>query len=107
MVKPKTLMITGKTEQEWIDEMKVLELADEQGIKKPKIRMCYLCKRAEGENSLALNAEKEDEVILSKIELRPYEISLGGNITFSYLLCMECSLLLNAMESTEEDESEE
>ncbi len=89
MVRPRTLLVTGKTEQQWIDEMRVLELAEEVGIKKPRVRTCYLCKRAEGEKSLNLDEEKEDEVVLSNIELSPYEIKFGGGVTLSYLLCIE------------------
>ncbi len=106
MVRPRTLLVTGKTEQQLIDEMRVLQLADEQGIKKPRIRTRYLCKRAEGENSLCLDEDKEDEVILDPIELSPLEIELVGGVTFSYLLCIECAVLLNAMEEMEGDSDE-
>ena len=82
MVRPRTILVTGKTERQWIDEMRVLELAEEQGIKKPKIRTCYLCKRAEGENSLCIDEDKEDEVLLDPIELSPCEIEFGGGLTF-------------------------
>ncbi len=103
MVSPRTLLVTGKTEREWIDEMRVLELAEEQGIRTPRVRTCYLCKRAEGENSLSLIEDKEDEVVLSEIELSPCEIKFGGGVTLSYLLCIECALLLDVMEKMEGD----
>ena len=103
MVRPRTLLVTGKTEREWIDEMRVLELAQEQGIKKPKIRTCYLCKRAEGEKSLSLIEDKKDEGVLSEIELSPCEIRFGGGVTLSYLLCIECALLLDVMDKMEDD----
>ena len=103
MVKPRTLLVTGKTEEQWIDEMKVLQLAEEQGIKKPRVRTCYLCKRAEGEKSLSLVEDKEDEVVLDPIELSPCKIRFGGGVTFSYLLCIECALLLDVMEDMGED----
>ena len=106
MVRPRTLLVTGKTEQQWIDEMKVLEFAEEQGLRTPRVRTCYLCKRAEGEKSLNLDEENEDEVVLSKIELSPCEIRFGGGITFSYLLCIECALLLDVMEKMEGDSEE-
>ncbi len=103
MLRPRTLLVTGKTEQQWIDEMRVLEFAEGQGLKKPRVRTCYLCKRAEGENSLSLDEDKDDEVVLSKIELSPCEIRFGGGVTFSYLLCIECALLLNVMDKMESD----
>ena len=103
MLKPRKVICTGKTEQQRIDEMKVLELAQEQGIKKPSIRTCYLCKRTEGENSLGLYEDEEDKVVLDPIELSPCEIKFGGGVTFSYLLCIECALLLNVMDNMESD----
>ena len=55
MVRPRTLLCTGKTEQQWIDEMRVLEFAEEHSTKKPRVRTRYLCKRAAGENSLLVS----------------------------------------------------
>ena len=97
----RTLIVTGKTERQWIDEMRVLELAQEQGIKSPKIRTCYLCKREEGENSLCLYADREDEVNLTPIELSPYVVEVEEEATFEYLLCPECLVLLSSMDGTE------
>jgi len=99
--KMRTLIVTGKTERQWIDEMRVLELAQEQGIKSPKIRTCYLCKREEGENSLCLFADREDEVSLAPIELSPYEVEVEGEAIFEYLLCSECLVLLSSMGEAE------
>ena len=103
MVRPRTLLVTGKTERQWFDEMKVLELAQEQGIKKPSIRTCYLCKREDGEKSLNLNEDNENEVVLSEIELSPCKVRFGGGVTLSYLLCIECALLLDVMDKMEGD----
>ncbi len=103
--KKSVVIITGKTERQWIDEMRVLELAQSQGIKSPKIRTCYLCKREEGEMSLCLYEDREDAVSLKLIELVPQEIEIiPGNI-WSYLLCPECSILLDAMTGTEPDDA--
>ena len=106
MVRPRTLLVTGKTERQWFDEMRVLELAQEQGIRKPRVRTCYLCKREEGEKSLSLIEDNEDEVVLDPIELSPCEIRFGGGVTLSYLLCIECALLLDVMEKMEGDSEE-
>ena len=97
----RTLIVTGKTERQWIEEMRVLGLAQEQGIKSPKIRTCYLCKREEGENSLCLYADREDEVSLTPIELSPYVVEVEEEATFEYLLCSECLILLSSMDGTE------
>jgi hypothetical protein len=94
--KMRTLLVTGKTERQWIDEMRVLELAREQGIKSPKIRTCYLCKREEGENSLCLFADREDAVSLKPIELIPYVVEVEEEAIFEYLLCSECFVLLDS-----------
>jgi len=83
MVGPRTLLVTGKTEQQWIDEMKAIEFAEEHGLKTRKIRTCYLCKRADGENSLNLDEENLDEVVLSKIELDPCEVRRWGHLIVS------------------------
>ncbi len=77
--------------------MRVLELAQEQGIKSPKIRACYLCKRAEGENSLCLYADREDEVSLAPLKLISYAVEVEGEATFEYLLCYECLVLLGSL----------
>ncbi|MFC1957009.1 hypothetical protein ACFLVY_01770 [Chloroflexota bacterium] len=86
--------------------MRVLEFAEEQGLRKPRVRTCYLCKRAEGEKSLCLNADTEEEVVLDTIELSPCEIKFGGGVTLSYLLCIECVLLLDVMDKMEGDSEE-
>lgn len=77
-----------------------------QGLRKPRVRTCYLCKRVEGEKSLNLDEEKEGEVVLSNIELIPFEIRFGGGVTFSYLLCIESALLLDVMEKMEGNSEE-
>ena len=55
------------------------------------------------QKDLNLDEEKEDEVVLSNIELSPCEIKFGGGVTLSYLLCIECALLLDVMEKMEAD----
>ena len=99
--KMRTLILTGKTERQWIDEMRVLELAQEQSIKSLKIRTCYLCKREEGENSLCLYADREDEVSLEPIELSSYAVEVEGEAIFQYLLCSECLVFMSSMDGTE------
>lgn len=99
--KMRTMVVTGKTERQWNDEMRVLELAQEQGVRSPKTRACYLCKREEGENSLCLDADREDEVSLAPIKLSSYELEMGGENTLQYLLCSECLILLSSIDGTE------
>jgi hypothetical protein len=91
------LLVTGKTEQQWIDEIRVLQLVEEQGIRAPRVRTCYLCKRGEGENSLCLFQDKKDEVNLTPIQLGSYSTEMEGEVTLHYLLCHECAVLLNVM----------
>ncbi len=71
--------------------MRVLELVKEQGIKSPRVRTCYLCKREEEENSLCLFADSQDEVSLTPIELSPYVVQVGQGTALHYLLCDELS----------------
>ncbi len=106
MLKPRTLLVTGKTEHQLVDEMKMLEFAEEQGIKTPSIRTCYLCKREEGENSLLIYEDNIEKIILNPIELSPCEIEFGGGVTYSYLLCIECALLLDIMDKMEPELAE-
>ena len=100
------LIVTGKTERQLIDEMRVLELSVEQGIKAPKIRTCYLCKREEGENSLCFFADGSDKISLEPIKLTTYEVQMEEDISLHYLLCSECALLLEAMGGTEPEAQE-
>ncbi len=106
MIRPRTLLVTGLTENQWADELRMLEYVEEQGLKGPSMRKCYLCKREEGENSLKIYEDNVEEISLAPIELHSCEITLGGGITFSYLLCMECTLLLDAMEMMEPEPDE-
>ena len=105
-MKSKILMVTGKTEQQWIDEMKIVQLAQEQGLKKPSVRTCYLCKRADGDTSLCLNPDNQEEVVLNPIELFSYQVPMGEGVTLSYLLCIECAHLLGVIDKMEEQSGE-
>ena len=106
MLKPRTILVTGITENQWADEMKMLDFVEEQGIKAPSIRTCYLCKREEGEKSLLLYEDTVEKIILHPIELSPCEIKFGGGVTYSYLLCIECALLLDVMDKMEPELAE-
>jgi len=93
-----TLIVTGKTERELVDEMKIMDLTAKEGIKTPSVRTCYLCKRAEGEKSLCLIEGESDKVNVTEIELESHSISFESGITFIYLLCQECAILLDLNE---------
>lgn len=95
--KKMTLILTGKTERQWADEMRLLELAEEHKIGTPSIRTCYLCKREEGERSLHLVEEDEDKFNLMPIQLKRYAFRITPGISVSYLLCFECAVLVDAM----------
>jgi hypothetical protein len=84
---------TGKTERQWIDEMKLMELTQEQGIRPPIVATCYLCKRAEGEKSLRL-MDDDDDPILADIKLEAMPVSLNKSVNLVYLLCQECAVLM-------------
>jgi len=90
-----TLIVTGKTERQLVDEMKIMDLADKEGFKTPPVRTCYLCKRAEGEKSLCLIEGESDKVNLTEIELEDHSVSFDSGVTFIYFLCQECAILLN------------
>ena len=103
MEKQETLVVTGRTEQQAIDEMRVLEFSEKQGLKAPSNSICYLCKRAEGEKSVYLSLENEDSIITNEIILKPWTATLSGEVTYIYKLCHECALLLCSMGMTDED----
>jgi hypothetical protein len=98
-----TLIVTGKTERQLVDEMKIMDLADKEGFKTPTVRTCYLCKRAEGEKSLCLIEGEPDKINLTEIELEDHSISFESGVTFIYLLCQECAILLNLEEDLEQE----
>ena len=101
MVKSRALIVTGKTEQQWIDELTALEFSEELGLEALKNRPCYLCKRAGGDKSICFveGVEGEDdELEMSNIELNHYEIESEDGAILSYLLCAECALLMGVMD---------
>jgi hypothetical protein len=102
--KGNTLIVTGKTERQLVDEMKLLELAEKDGTQTPPVRTCYLCKRAEGEKSLCLIEGESDKVNLTDIELEGHSVSFETGLTLIYLLCQECAILLNLEEEIELEE---
>jgi len=91
--KKTTLIITGKTKRQFGDELRVAELVEEQGIKLPEAKTCYLCKRGEGEESVRINVDN-DTVQLPQLELELHEIEMGKGFAFGYWLCNECAILL-------------
>jgi hypothetical protein len=100
----RTLIVTGKTERQLADEMKILDLADNEGFQSPPLRICYLCKRAEGEKSLCLIEGEPDKVNLTELELEGHSVSFESGITLIYLICQECAILLNLEEGIELEE---
>jgi hypothetical protein len=89
-----TVIITGKTTREIIDEMRLIERAEEHGVQSPQIKTCYLCKREEGQDTVRVH-EYEGSVQLPPLELVLYEINMSEGINFGYWLCDECVLLLS------------
>lgn len=93
-----TLIVTGKTEHQMIDELRVMDVAEELRIKQPRVKCCYLCKREEGENSVTFYPGDEESINLVHIKLHHYEVEVGDQATFYYLLCGECAALLGVIE---------
>ncbi len=56
---------------------------------------CYLCRRAEGDISIALDIVNK-EVVGKEIELERFAAQ-GGNASVVFELCSECRILLNAV----------
>lgn len=91
--KKETFIVTGKTEDQMVSELKTLEFCEKEGIKVPSHISCYLCKREEGTNSVLLGEDK-DSLRLPEIKLNAYEIDMGNGVVYCYWLCDECMLLL-------------
>ena len=89
----KTIIITGKTIRQMIDEMRRIEDAEEHGGQPAHIKTCYLCKREEGQDTVRLN-ENGGTFQLPQLELNLYEIEMSEGTNFGYWLCNECVLLL-------------
>jgi hypothetical protein len=101
-----TYIVTGKTEKQLVDEMKAMELADKEGLEAPPARTCYLCRRGEGQNTLLLIDEDPDNATLTPLQLDFYSIQVEEDVILKYLVCQECSVLLNLGEDfIDEDES--
>ncbi len=84
---PMNIFTTGKTKTQMVDEVKVQEFVEEQGIQAPQVKACYMCKRHEGEESVRV-VDGEDKVQLVPIELLRYEVEMGEGCTFTYLCVM-------------------
>jgi len=78
-----------------IDEMRTMEFVEEQGIKPPEVKACYLCKREEGEESVLLPEADDETIHLPLIKLRLYEVDMTDGVKFGYWLCNECAVLLS------------
>ena len=74
--KKNLIIVTGKTKKQMFDELRTIGFVEAQGIKPPKVKARYLCKREEGEESVLL-AEADDETIhLPRINTSDYMRSI-------------------------------
>ena len=89
-----TVIITGKTTRQMVDEMRRIEHAEECGIQPPQIKTCYLCKREEGQDTVRVH-ENGGSFQLRPLELELYGIEMAEKTSFGYWLCDECVLLLH------------
>ena len=89
------IIVTGKTKRQMIDETRTMEFVEEQGIRPPEVKGCYLCKREEGEESVLLPEGGDETIHLPPIKLRLYEVDMVDGVRFGYWLCNECAVLLS------------
>jgi hypothetical protein len=97
------VIVTGKTKQQMIDEIKTTEFVEEQGIPAPKVKACYLCRREEGEESVLLRDGEVDSIHTPVIKLRLYKTKVTVGMEFGYWLCNECAILLSEYPEEPED----
>ncbi len=69
-----------------IDEMRTMEFVEEQGIRPPEVKGCYLCKCEEGEESILLPEGDDETIHLPLIKLRLYEIDMADGVKFGYTM---------------------
>ena len=89
-----TMILTGLTQKEW-------EKREARGHKPT----CYLCKRSETDRAAVIVNGKH--VSYKPIQLFLYDIFKNDEMSFSVLLCPECSLLLNYLTETKAAHSTE
>lgn len=94
-----TIIITGKTTRQIINEMSLIESAEANGNSAPAVKACYLCKREENEDAVRVY-EDGSLFQLPPVELELYEIEMAEGINFGYWLCNECVLLLHEFTSS-------
>lgn len=84
---------TGRTMDDLGDDLRVMEAGGNI-----KIRMCYLCKRFEGNESLALRSgDAENPFVPAKLKLYDIERRLDHTV-LRFPLCQECLILLDLFE---------
>ncbi len=78
----------------YLTGLTVKEISKQSGKKMPRI--CYLCKRQEGELSFGHIKEESGKTFFNrpKIDLGKIEKKISDNITSVYLMCTECAVLL-------------
>jgi len=89
----KTFIITGKTEDQMVSEIKSTSFCEAEGISMPTHMTCYLCKRPAGSKSVRLH-EDSDNVNIAAMKLNKYEVEMSSGVFFQYHLCDECMVLL-------------
>jgi hypothetical protein len=89
-----TFIIYGMTFDELGKELKQLYHAELEGMPVNPHRRCYLCKRKNGDKTIARRAG-ENKIRTGKVRVEPTEIGLGRAGSLVYYLCFECFCLLS------------
>lgn len=93
---------TGKTKNEWSEELKVIEAG-----KKKVPKRCYLCRRAEGDIAINVKVNTEDEddaIMMREIHLKKIARTFRkSGFTFEFEVCSDCVILLNEFKGEDTD----
>lgn len=95
----RVLILTGMTAREIKRDMKRYKSTGE------KVRRCYMCRRGEGEITVAFDSEPQS-LVGKTIELKLI-IRRFGNTKMVYQLCVECMILLKIDDDAEVEQKPE
>lgn len=95
------LLLAGTTIEDLGSPRRLVEYLEEMmGQGESGKRYCYLCKRREGDRTIAIDMdeelEMEDSIIAPHLQLFGYEVKVGATAML-YLLCQECTVLVKGI----------
>ena len=96
-------ILTGLTQEEMDEQVKRINAGEDVPMK------CYLCKREEGKNSVAIPPDGYDSpVVFAPVTLHDTPIlGIDDEVEFSVFLCNECYLIIRSICRLYDQENDE